>query len=51
MTALAWLSPGALLLGLVGLVAFPWSLDSGQCDGFDGASWRALHDDDGTDCS
>jgi cbb3-type cytochrome oxidase maturation protein len=47
MTALAWLSPGALLLGLLGLVAFPWSLDSGQYDDFDGASRRALQDDDG----
>jgi len=47
MTALAWLIPCALLLGLIGLVAFLWSLDSGQYEDLDGASWRALQDDDG----
>lgn len=46
MTALAWLIPCALLLGLAGLFAFLWSLDSGQFDDLDGAAWRALEDDD-----
>jgi cbb3-type cytochrome oxidase maturation protein len=47
MTALAWLIPCALLLGLLGLVAFLWSLDNGQYEDLDGAGWRALQDDDG----
>ena len=46
MTALAWLIPCALLLGLLGLAAFLWSLDSGQFEDLDGASWRALQDDE-----
>jgi cbb3-type cytochrome oxidase maturation protein len=44
MTALAWLIPAALLLGLVGLGGFLWSLRSGQFDDLDGAGWRALED-------
>jgi cbb3-type cytochrome oxidase maturation protein len=44
MTALAWLIPSALLLGLVGLAGFLWSLRSGQFDDLDGAGWRALED-------
>ena len=46
MTALAWLIPCALLLGLAGLIAFLWSLHSGQFEDLDGAAWRALRDDD-----
>jgi cbb3-type cytochrome oxidase maturation protein len=46
MTALAWLIPCALMLGLLGLVAFLWSLRSGQFDDLEGAAWRALDDDD-----
>ncbi len=46
MTALAWLIPCALLLGLAGLVAFLWSLNSGQFEDLEGAGWRALQDDD-----
>lgn len=45
MTALAWTIPIALLLGLVGLIAFIWALDDGQFDDLDGAAWRALEDD------
>ena len=45
MTALAWLVPAALLLGLIGLAAFMWSLRTGQIDDLDGAAWRALDDD------
>jgi cbb3-type cytochrome oxidase maturation protein len=46
MTALAWLIPCALLLGLLGLAAFLWSLHSGQFEDLDGAGWRALQDDE-----
>jgi cbb3-type cytochrome oxidase maturation protein len=46
MTALAFLIPAALALGLFGLVAFLWSVKSGQYDDLDGASHRALFDDD-----
>ena len=47
MTALAWLIPCALVLGLLGLVAFLWSLRSGQFDDLEGAAWRALRDEEG----
>jgi cbb3-type cytochrome oxidase maturation protein len=46
MTALAWLIPCALLLGLLGLAAFLWSLRSGQFEDLEGAGWRALNDDE-----
>jgi cbb3-type cytochrome oxidase maturation protein len=46
MTALLFLIPAALFLGLIGLGAFLWSLKSGQYDDLDGAAWRALMDDD-----
>lgn len=46
MTALAWLVPVALCLGGLGLAAFLWSLESGQYDDLEGASWRALDDGD-----
>jgi cbb3-type cytochrome oxidase maturation protein len=45
MTALAWLIPCALLLGLLGLAAFLWALKNGQFDDLEGAGWRALEDD------
>jgi cbb3-type cytochrome oxidase maturation protein len=45
MTALAWLIPAALFLGLLGLLAFLWSLRSGQFDDLDGAAYRALDDE------
>ena len=47
MTALAWLIPCALLLGLLGLAAFLWSLNTGQFEDLDGAGWRALQDEEG----
>lgn len=46
MTALAWLVPAALGLGLLGLVAFLWALKAKQFEDLDGAAWRALEDDD-----
>ena len=47
MSGIAVLIPIALLLGLAGLFAFFWSLQSGQYDDLDGASLRILIDDDG----
>ena len=46
MNVLVYLVPVALLLGLTGLVAFLWSLRSGQYDDLDGAAIRILPDDD-----
>lgn len=46
MTVLLFLVPLAVLLGLVGLGAFMWSLRSGQFDDLDGAAHRVLMDDD-----
>lgn len=45
MTALLILIPVALLLGVAGLLAFLWSLRSGQFDDLDGAAVRILSDD------
>lgn len=46
MTVLLYLVPAALTLGLLGLVAFMWSLKSGQYDDMEGAAVRVLADDD-----
>ncbi len=46
MSALLYLIPIALFLGLLGLAAFLWSLKSGQYDDLDGAAERILFDDD-----
>lgn len=46
MTVLLFLVPLALLLGLLALIAFMWSLRSGQFDDLDGAAHRVLMDDD-----
>jgi cbb3-type cytochrome oxidase maturation protein len=48
-TALAWLIPAALVLGLLGLGAFLWALRSGQFEDLDGASWRAIQDNERPD--
>jgi len=40
------LIPAALVLGLLGLAAFLWSLRSGQYDDLDGAAERILYDDE-----
>ena len=45
MSALLYLIPISLCLGLVGLAAFLWSLKSGQYDDLDGAAARILLDD------
>jgi cbb3-type cytochrome oxidase maturation protein len=46
MEVLIYLVPMALGLGLAGLVAFMWSLRTGQYDDLEGAGWRAIMDDD-----
>jgi len=46
MTALLYLIPVALFLGLLGLGAFLWSLRTGQYDDLDGAAQRILFDDE-----
>ena len=46
MDVLIYLIPVALFLGALGLVAFLWSLKSGQYDDLEGAKWRVLQDDD-----
>jgi cbb3-type cytochrome oxidase maturation protein len=46
MSVLVYLIPAALGLGLIGLLAFLWSLRSGQYDDLDGAALRILGDDD-----
>jgi len=47
MNGLLLLIPVALTLGLAGLVAFLWALQSGQFDDLDGAAGRILYDDEG----
>lgn len=47
MNNLLYLIPVALFLGAMGLVAFLWSLRSGQYDDLDGAAHRILDDSDG----
>ncbi len=46
MEIIVYLIPVALLLGGLGLAAFIWSVNSGQFDDLDGASYRILEDDD-----
>ncbi|WP_320199926.1 cbb3-type cytochrome oxidase assembly protein CcoS [Agrobacterium sp. rho-13.3] len=46
MNMLIFLIPVALFLGVIGLFAFMWSLNSGQYDDMDGSAWRALDDGD-----
>ncbi|WP_454915342.1 cbb3-type cytochrome oxidase assembly protein CcoS [Xanthobacter sediminis] len=46
MNVLVFLIPIALLLGLLGLAGFLWSLRSGQYEDLDGAAVRILNDDD-----
>ena len=46
MEVLVFLVPLAVLLGLLGLAAFLWSLRNGQYDDLEGAAWRAIADDE-----
>lgn len=45
MSALIWLIPCALVLGVLGLIGFLWSLKSGQFTDLEGAGWRAIQDE------
>ncbi len=51
MSVLVFLVPAALLLGLLGLAGFMWSLKTGQYEDLEGAAWRILEDDDIKDVS
>jgi cbb3-type cytochrome oxidase maturation protein len=46
MNGLAFLIPIALGMGLLGLLAFLWSMREGQYDDMDGAANRILIEDD-----
>lgn len=48
MDVIVYLIPIALLLGVIGLAAFFWSMRTGQFDDLDGAAMRALRNDDGS---
>lgn len=45
MSVLIFLIPLALVLGLIGLFAFIWSLKSGQYEDLEGAAQRILFDE------
>ena len=45
MEVLVFLVPLALMLGLIGLMGFLWSLKNGQYDDLEGAVWRAIADE------
>lgn len=42
MSYAVWLVPVGLVMGLVGLLAFLWSMKSGQLEDLDGAAERVL---------
>jgi len=46
MNVLIFLIPIALFLSFIGLIAFVWTLKSGQYDDMDGAAQRVLLDED-----
>lgn len=46
MTNLLFLIPVALFLGLLGLIAFIWSLKNNQYEDLEGAANRILEEDD-----
>lgn len=46
MNGLFFLIPIALFMGFAGLMAFLWSLKSGQYEDLDGAAWRVIQDDE-----
>lgn len=41
-----YLIPISIVLGLIGLVVFLWTMRNGQYEDLDGASERILYDDD-----
>lgn len=42
MSMLVWLVPVALVMGVIGLVTFLWSIKNGQLEDLDGAAERVL---------
>jgi cbb3-type cytochrome oxidase maturation protein len=46
MDVLIVLMPLALAMGLLGLLAFLWSLRNRQFDDLEGAAWRGIADDE-----
>lgn len=48
MTILGMLIPLALLMGMLGLAAFFWAMNSGQFEDLDGAANRILIEEDET---
>lgn len=46
MSGFLYLIPIALVLGVVGLLAFLWALGDGQYEDLDGAAVRILFDDE-----
>jgi cbb3-type cytochrome oxidase maturation protein len=50
MNYLAWLVPIALGMGVAGLIAFLWSMSSGQYEDLDGAAGRVLFLDADAPC-
>ena len=46
MEGLIYLIPAALFLGLLGLAGFFWTINHGQYDDLEGASYRALFEED-----
>ena len=46
MSALLWLVPIAICLGLLGLIAFFWSMKTGQFEDTKGDAGRILHSED-----
>ena len=46
MDVLIYLIPAALILGLIGLGAFMWTIKDGQYDDLEGATYRALFEED-----
>lgn len=46
MNVLVVLVPVSLILGLLGLVAFVWTIRADQYDDLEGDAWRILREDD-----
>lgn len=51
MSGMLYLIPVALFLGGLGLLAFLWSMRSGQFEDLDGAAERILYDEEDADDS
>ena len=51
MSALLYLIPLSMLLALIGLIAFFWTMNSGQYDDIEGVSQRILLDEEDSNSS